>query len=178
MAERETLARPYARAAFETAQDGGSLSGWSEMLVLVAEICADEQVVRLIGDPGVSTEDVAGLIIAAAGDDLDQQASNLVRVLAEARRLPLMPEITALFEHYRSEAEKVVDVHVRSAMEMGEAQQDKLVAALKTKLGREVRLHHELDPELIGGAVIRAGDLIIDGSVKERLNKLADALTS
>jgi F-type H+-transporting ATPase subunit delta len=178
MADRETLARPYARAAFETALEADALARWSEMLTLVAEITADSQVVRLIDEPSVSIEDVAGLIVAAAGSGLDNSGANLVRLLAEARRLPLLPEIVALYEHHRAEAEKVIDVHVRSAIELGQAQQDMLSAALKQKLGREVRLHQELDPDLIGGAVIRAGDQIIDGSVKERLNQLAEALTS
>jgi F-type H+-transporting ATPase subunit delta len=178
MAERETLARPYARAAFELAHAEGSLPHWSEMLELAAAISSDPQVLDLVGDPRVSADDLSGLVIAAAGSGLDASGANLVRLLAEAGRLPLMPEIGALFEHYRAEAEKVLDVEVVSAMALDQAQQDKLVAALGAKLGREIRLHQELDPELIGGAVIRAGDLIIDGSVKERLNKLAEALTS
>jgi len=178
MADRETLARPYARAAFELAQAAGSLPAWSSMLELTATLCADPQVERLIGHPRVIPQDLAGLLIEAAGGGLDAQGANLVRLLAEARRLPLLPEIAALFEHYRAEAERVVDVEVRSAVALPAAQQDGLIAALKAKLGRDVRVQNVVDPSLIGGAVIRAGDMIIDGSVKERLNKLADALTS
>ena len=178
MAERETLARPYARAAFELAQEAGAMPKWSEMLQLAAGIAADPQVQSLVGDPRVTAEDLASVITGAAGDGLDAGGTNLVRLVAEAGRVTLLPEIAALYEHYRAEAEKVVDVEVRSALELDKGQEAELATALQAKLGRKVRLDTKLDPDLIGGVVIRAGDLVIDGSVKERLNKLAEALTS
>lgn len=177
MAERATLARPYARAAFELAQEQGRLADWSRMLELTAAIAADEQLAALVGDPRVTPEDLSGLVIAVAGDGLDAGGANLVRLLAEAGRLPLLVEVVALFEDYRAQAEAITDVEVTSATEVPQAQRDAIAESLRAKLGTEVRLHFQLDPELIGGAVIRAGDLVIDGSVRERLQQLSAAMT-
>ncbi len=176
MAEKSTIARPYAQAAFDLAQEKGDLKAWSEMLELCAMIVSDEQVRRLIGNPEVSKDSLVELILNVAGDRLDMVGANFIRVLAANGRLNVLPEIAALYEQHRAEAERYIDAEVISAFPMSDAQQQALVEGLKKRLGREVRLTASTDESLIGGAIVRAGDLVIDGSVTGHLNKLAQAL--
>jgi len=176
MAEKSTIARPYAQAAFDLAQEHGDLKNWSEMLELCAMIVSDEQVSRLIGNPEVSQDSLVELILNVAGDRLDTVGANFIRVLAANGRLNVLPEIAALYEQHRAEAERYVDAEVISAFPMSDAQQQALVEGLKKRLGREVRLTASTDESLIGGAIVRAGDLVIDGSVTGNLNKLAQTL--
>jgi F-type H+-transporting ATPase subunit delta len=177
MAEPETIARPYAKAAFEFARDAGDFAAWSAGLEVAAEIVADARVAALIDDPEHPTEDVVSLIAGVAGERLDAPMLNFVRVLAENHRLPLLPEIASQYETERAEVENTVDVEVVSAVPLSAAQGDKLAAALKIRLKRRVRMHNSVDAALMGGAVIRAGDLVIDGSIKGRLERLATELT-
>jgi F-type H+-transporting ATPase subunit delta len=177
MAEPETIARPYAKAAFEFARDAGIFAAWSAGLKVAAEIVADARVAALIDDPEHPTEDVVGLIAGVAGERLDAPMLNFVRLLAENHRLLLLPEIASQYETERAAVENTVDVEVVSAVPLSAAQEDKLAAALKVRLKRHVRLHNSVDAALMGGAVIRAGDLVIDGSIRGRLERLATELT-
>ena len=176
MAEKSTIARPYAQAAFELAQDKNDLSAWSEMLALGAMIVSDEQLSRLIDNPEVSKDALLEVILKVAGDRLDTVGRNFIRVLADNGRLNVLPEIALLYEQHRAEAERYVDAEVISAFPLSDAQQQTLVDSLKKKLGREIRLTTSIDESLIGGAVVRAGDLVIDGSITGHLNKLAQTL--
>ncbi len=176
MAEKSTIARPYAQAAFDLAQDKNDLKSWSEMLELCAMIVSDEQVSRLIGNPEVSKDSLVELILNVAADRLDTVGANFIRVLAANGRLNVLPEIAALYEQHRAIAERYIDAEVISAFPMSDAQQQTLVEGLKKRLGREVRLTASTDESLIGGAIVRAGDLVIDGSVTGHLNKLAQTL--
>ncbi len=176
MAEKSTIARPYAQAAFELAQDKNDLRAWSEMLALGAMIVSDEQLTRLIDNPEVSKDALLEVILKVAGDRLDTVGRNFIRVLADNGRLNVLPEIALLYEQHRAEAERYVDAEVISAFPLSDAQQQTLVDSLKKKLGREIRLTTSIDESLIGGAVVRAGDLVIDGSITGHLNKLAQTL--
>ncbi|HFQ14358.1 MAG TPA: F0F1 ATP synthase subunit delta [Gammaproteobacteria bacterium] len=176
MAEKSTIARPYAQAAFDLAREQNDLKGWSEMLALGAMIVSDEQVSRLIGNPEVSREALVELILNVAGDRLNTTGRNFIRVLAANGRLNVLPEIAQLYEQHRAEAERLVDAEVVSAFPLSEAQQQALIESLKKRLGRDVRLSTRTDENLIGGAIVRAGDLVIDGSVTGHLNKLAQTL--
>nr|PZN66180.1 MAG: F0F1 ATP synthase subunit delta [Pseudomonadota bacterium] len=178
MADRLTIARPYARAAFGQASKDGTLAAWSEVLARAAIAVGDPRVRALFGSPKVTDEQLAGLIADVAGPGLDAKGRNFIRLLAENKRLPFLPEIAQIFDQLRAEAERVVDVSITSAAPMGEAEQQKLVAALERRFDRKVRVKADVDPSLIGGAVVRAGDLTIDGSVKARLEKLARQLTA
>jgi F-type H+-transporting ATPase subunit delta len=131
---------------------------------------------RLIADPAVAAERVAGLIIEVAGGDLGERGANFVMVLAENDRLSLLPEILAQFETLKATAEGTLEATITSAQELTQAQIDDLAAGLKAKFKREVSVQVEVDPELIGGAVIAIGDQVIDGSVKGRLQRMAFAL--
>ena len=173
MAEKATIARPYARAAFEYAHSRGRLAAWSELLAVAASVTGDARVQVLIQNPTVSTDQVAELVSGIAGERADAEGRNFVRVLAANRRLGLLPEIIAIYEQLRSEVENTLDVHVTTAFALDAAQQARLSAALAKRFGREVRLHETVDATLVGGAVVRAGDLVIDGSLKGRLEQLA-----
>ncbi len=178
MAELSTLARPYARAAFEYARDKGSLAQWSEQLAVCAAVTVNERVAALLDNPSNTSEQQAQALNDLCGDATDAQVKNFVRVLAGNKRLKLLPEIQALFEQLKASQEKRVDVEVVSAFDLEEATAAKLATVLGKKLEREVKVSTSTDKGLLGGVLIRAGDLVIDGSVRGRLNKLAAAMNS
>jgi F-type H+-transporting ATPase subunit delta len=178
MAELTTLARPYAKAAFEYAQAHQQLAAWSAMLGLAAAVAQDATVKHLLRAPRLTSTDKATTFIDVCGEKFDAQVRNFIHVLSENDRLALLPQIVSLFELYKAEQEKSVDVDVTSAFALSDEQQDKLAKVLSARLGREVRLHAAEDARLIGGVVIRAGDLVIDGSVRGKIAKLAEALKS
>lgn len=178
MAELTTLARPYAKAAFEHAQAHQQLASWSAMLGLAAAVSQDDTLQRVLKAPRLTSTEKATTFIEVCGDKFDAQARNFISVVAENGRLDLLPEIAAEFELYKAEQEKSVDVEVTSAFALSTEQQDKLAKVLSARLSREVRLHATEDATLIGGVVIRAGDLVIDGSVRGKIAKLAEALKS
>ncbi|MET0281067.1 MAG: F0F1 ATP synthase subunit delta [Steroidobacteraceae bacterium] len=177
MADRLTVARPYAKAAFAQAQADGRLASWSGALARAAAAVGDERVRALFGSPKVTAEQLSGFITGLAGDDIDPAIRNFIAILAESKRLPFLPEIAQIFDQLKDDAERVVDVQITSAAPLGE-EEAKIAAALEKRFARKVRVHADVDPALIGGAVVRAGDLTIDGSVKARLARLARELTA
>ncbi|HVO47283.1 MAG TPA: F0F1 ATP synthase subunit delta [Steroidobacteraceae bacterium] len=178
MADKLTIARPYARAAFEEASSENRLTQWSDSLQVAAQVVQDPRVASLIGHPQVTPEQLAQLLIDIAGPSLGEHGANFVRTLAANHRLTYLPEVLAQFEVLKDEAQGVADVTVTSASNLDESQKQKLSAALEKRLRRKVRLHAEVDPDLIGGAVLRSGDLVIDGSLSSRLERIAYELTA
>ncbi len=188
MSEHGQIARPYAQAAFELAQEAGELPAWAAMLSLAASIVSSPDVNRLLFMPGTDLARLALGIAAACRDRLGQQgplaggddapAANFLRLLAANGRLSSLPDIAERFARLKAEAENTIDVEVTTAAPVTEAQQAAIAGALKARFGRDIRLSVELDDTLIGGARIRVGDRIIDGSVRARLEKLASALTA
>lgn len=178
MADRLTIARPYAKAAFRQAQGEGQLASWSTVLNAAAEAVSDPRVKSLIGSPKLKAAQLAGFISEVARIAPDVGSRRLIDTLAENKRLAFLPEIAALFDELKDEAERIVDVHITSAAPMSPDEQQKLTQALEKRFSRQVRVHADVDPELIGGAVVRAGDLTIDGSFKSRLERLAYELTA
>ena len=176
MAEAITVARPYAQAAFLFANAHQSLKDWSEMLSLLAAITADATMSEVIDSPHLTESQLAELIIEVAGDHMDEKCANFVRVLAANGRLKLLPEIAAMYEIKRRDAEGVVQAQMVTAYPASEAQQAEIIASLHKRLGREIELSCATDPDLLGGAIIRAGDLVIDGSVRGKLQRLGTAL--
>ena len=172
MAERVTIARPYAKAAFEHARERKAFARWSELLATASAVVADPNVEKLLSNPRVTPAQLVDLIAGVVGE-LDDQGKNFLNTLAQNRRLGLLPEISANYEKLRAEIEQIADVHVTSAIALDDAQRARLTAALKKRLRREVRLHVSVDPSLIGGAIVRSGDLVIDGSLKSGLDRLA-----
>lgn len=180
MAESITLARPYAKAVFEIAHGNKALDTWSKTLALLAGLSGDHSVRVMLGDPQVPARVRADVFIelsAKAGHQLDQHGQNLVRLLAEYRRLILLPEIAADFETLRAQAENFMEVELRAASPVDEVEQKRISEALHKKLGRRIVLKYVEDKSLIGGAVLRAGDFVIDGSVHGKLARLTAALT-
>jgi F-type H+-transporting ATPase subunit delta len=171
-----TLARPYASAAFEYALENDALSEWDEMLKNAAYIVENPAIKTLLRSPAVTAEQMVDLFDTVLAKVLDRQKKNFIDLLAANKRLPLLPDIAALFENLKAEYEKTVTVSVVSAVSLDEAYQQKLVKSLTKRLQRQVSLQCEVDPALLGGAVITAGDRVIDGSIRGKLNRLFESL--
>ena len=176
MAEPLTVARPYAEAAFRLAEEGQALANWSEMLAALALVARDERVQRAASDPNLSDDQVAGLFIAILAGRLSAEGENFVRVLAENKRLELLPLIHGQFEELKNEREGVVEAEVQSAFELSEAQAADLVQRLEQKTGRKVKARIEVSKDLIAGVRILMGDKVIDGSARAQLAALETAL--
>lgn len=176
MSNALSIARPYARAAFELARSANALGTWAEKLAFAAQVAADPRVASLFGDPRVAENDLVALALPE-GEPADSTFATFIRVLAENARLSVLPEIGALYEGLKQEAESVLKVSVRSATPLDEAETAKLKQALKRRFGRDIDMQQSIDASVIGGAVIDAGDVVIDGSVRGRLARLEQALT-
>lgn len=176
MAEITTVARPYAKAAFQFAKDQGALASWSEMLALVAGIMADDAFDAYVSRPALSSQDQAAALFAAAGESLTPAAKNFLQQMADNKRLAALPAVSALFDELRAQEEGALAVEVIAAFDMSDEQATQLAATLSAKLARQVTVSASVDSALIGGAVIRAGDLVIDASVRGKLGKLNAAL--
>ena len=179
MAEKATIARPYAKAAFDHAREQGDAAAygrWSELLGVAAAVAADPTVEPLLGNPRVLpaqlVEMIAG-IAAQRGLQVLGSGRNFLGILAQNRRLHLLPEVAAQFERLRAEVENAVDVEIVSALPVESAQRASLVNALEKRFGKQVRLRETIDEAMVGGALVRAGDLVIDGTLKGRLERLA-----
>lgn len=173
MAENITIARPYAKAAFDYAREHGAFAAWSSLLSTASTVVADERVAALLSNPHVAPAQLVGLIADIAGNSLDVHGRNFLDTLAQNQRLDLLPEIAAGFEQLRAEVENTADVQLVSAVPLTEAQRERFASALKKRLKRDVRLHCEVDASLLGGAIVRSGDMVIDGSLKAGLEKLS-----
>jgi F-type H+-transporting ATPase subunit delta len=173
-----TLARPYARAAFQFAVDNGAVDSWHEALVTVAAVVAEPSVAKVLDDPATTASQRAQIVGTVLGDDLPTGVTQFVSVMAENHRLTLAGEVATLFAELRSALDAAANVTVTSAFDVADATIEQLAASLTTKLGKTVEMTVETDASLIGGAIIRAGDMVIDGSVRGRLHKLATALKS
>lgn len=178
MAELSTLGRPYAKAAFEYAVEANALQQWSEMLELLATVSLHPRVRQRLESPNFSATEQAQMLLDLVGEELDEKVSNLVTALGSHRRLALLPVIRQQFEVLKANREKSIDVEVQTADAIEQSQQEQLTRALTRRLDRTVNVTVTENKSLLGGVLIRAGDTIIDGSVRGRLLKLAEALNS
>jgi len=176
MAELSTLARPYAKAAFEYALESNQLQAWSSMLTLTAAISEQEKVAELLASPEATSSQLADTFAKLCGEQLDQKGANFIGELAQHKRLSLLPQINEQFEALKAQQQQVVDVEVASAFELDDSQVQTLAEKLKQSLNREVQIHTRIDSDLLGGVLIRAGDLVIDSSVRGKLAKLAEVM--
>ena len=184
MADNNTVARPYAHAIFEIAADAGALGEWSKSLAIAGQLLGDRELVEYLADPAFSDEqrleflaglfDKAGSLRLAGGD---RKGTNFLKLLIENDRVAVLPEVSQHFDALKAKVENSVDAVVTSAVALSDAQLNEVAGSLKARLGCEVRITTEIDETLIGGAVIRAGDVVIDGSLRARLEGLATALT-
>ncbi|MGB5631017.1 MAG: F0F1 ATP synthase subunit delta [Woeseiaceae bacterium] len=186
MADNNTVARPYARAAFEVAQESNALAELSESLAVAKALMEDGQVAAFLLVPTLSDtqrlEFLQGLFAKAVGEGSvfaggSLHGTNFIRLLLENDRVAVLPEIADHFEALKAKVENTVDAVITSAVPLSKEQQQAMAASLRKKLGREINVSTEIDEKLIGGAVIRAGDVVIDGSLRARLEGLANALT-
>ena len=177
MATESTTARPYARAIFELAGERGGYDQWANRLAYWSAVVQDETVRTRLAEPGVTAQSKADLI-AQVSDGLDDDSRNLLRMLAENDRLTALPDLYRQYEQLRRDAEGEAEVHVISAYALTDDQSGRIVEALGKRLSRKIKLTSEVDPSLIGGAIIRSGDLVIDGSILGRLTGLEQSVAS
>ena len=177
MSEIATVARPYAKAAFDFAVENQAVDKWQVMLAVTAEVARNEQVTELLSG-SLASEKLADIFIDLCGDQIDEHAQNLIRVMAENDRLSTLPEVLSQFIQLRAVLESTVDVEVTSAIELTKQQLANISAAMEKRLSRKVKLNCKIDKSVIAGMIIRAGDLVIDGSVRGRLERLTDVLQS
>ncbi|WP_165312669.1 F0F1 ATP synthase subunit delta [Vibrio ziniensis] len=177
MSDLTTIARPYAKAAFDFAVEKQQLTQWGEMLAFAAEVTNNEQMKELLTS-SASAEKLAEIFIAICGEQFDEFGQNLIKVMAENGRLRAIPDVFEQFVALKKEYEKNIDVEVISATELSEQQLSDISNKLEQRLERKVQLNCSVDETLLGGVVIRAGDLVIDNSARGRLNRLSDALQS
>lgn len=178
MAELITLARPYAKAAFEFALVAKDLAGWQQALSVAAAVSADDHVLDVLSSPSLTSAEKGEKFTELCGDALNDKQANFAKVLASNNRLALLPEVRELFELYKANQEKTVDVEIQTAFEISAELEQKIAATLKERLDRDIQLQTTVDKNLIGGALIRAGDTVIDGSARGRLAKLAEAMNA
>ncbi|GAB2503529.1 F0F1 ATP synthase subunit delta [Arenimonas alkanexedens] len=176
MSQAVTLARPYARAAFSLAQDHGALPKWSGLLSFAAQVTAHPDVQALFGHPRMDAAALVRMVMPKG--DSDPSFERFVGVLAANRRLALLPEIAGVYEQLRADAERIVKATVTSAIALDADAVARITASLKRRFGRDVELSTSVDPALIGGAVVDAGDVVIDGSIRTKLARLGAALAN
>ena len=176
MAELATIARPYAEAAFQLARDEQALPVWSEMLRFAATIIADPRIAMALDNPRLDAAAKESLLLSIGGDRFTGEARNFIRVLVEAERVSLLPEISAMFETLKDDAESTAKATIESAFELTDAQVDELRAALERRFGRKIEATVTVNPALIGGARVTVGDSVLDGSVQAKLAAMAAQL--
>ena len=178
MSELTTAARPYARAVFETAEKSGDLAEWSDTLGFMGGVASNEEVKMLLARPKMAKQAGANAFIKLCDEKLDEKAQSLVKMLAENNRLSLLPEISVIYETLKDAAEDSIEAIVKSAKALTKAEESAISKALKKRLGRDVKLNVSVDDSLLGGAIIRAGDLVIDGSLEGRLKKMTSVMAN
>lgn len=177
MSEIATVARPYAKAAFDFAVENQSVEKWQSMLAFTSLVTRNEQVGELLSS-SIAPEQLAKMFISVCGDEIDERVRNLIRIMAENARLSILPEVLEQFIQLRDTLESTIEVDVISATELNGQQSAKISAAMEKRLSRKVKLNCKIDKSVIAGVIIRAGDLVIDGSIRDRLERLTDFLHS
>jgi F-type H+-transporting ATPase subunit delta len=176
MAELSTLARPYAEAAFKRAKEANASQAWSDSLMFLSVVAKDEALSAIIKNPRVSKPNTAQLMLDICQDQIHDEAKNLLKVLIENDKLPLLPQISVMYEQCRADDEGYINVDLLSAYSLTKAEQSKYVAMLEKLLNKKVNASVSVDKSLIGGILAKAGDKVIDGSVRGQLHQLAKRL--
>lgn len=176
MSELTTAARPYARAAFDYASSNGAIDQWADMLSFCAAVADDATMKVALDQPSLNWQQSAELFNEVCADKLDSHGKNFIKLLAENDRISLLPEIVVLYHHYQACAQGTIDAELISALEVSDEQINAIATSLAKRLGKKVSLTTQIDETLIGGAIIRAGDMVIDGSLRGRLEKLSNTL--
>jgi F-type H+-transporting ATPase subunit delta len=169
MAELATIARPYAEAAFSLARDSQALPAWSDMLKFAASLVSDDRVAKALDNPRLDSAAKESLLLSIGGDRFTGEARNFIRVLVEAERVALLPQISAMFDTLKNDAEATANATIESAFELSDAQVAELRSALEKRFGKKIEATVTVNPELIGGARVTVGDAVLDGSVQAKL---------
>ncbi|KKC98423.1 MULTISPECIES: F0F1 ATP synthase subunit delta [Photobacterium] len=177
MSEMTTIARPYAKAAFDYAVEKGELAQWSEMLTFASEVAKNDTIQDVL-DGGYAADKLTEIFLSVCGEQLNDAGQNLIKVMAENGRLKILPEVCTQFLFLKDELEKTIEANVISAVTLDEGQMSAIISKLEQRLARKVKLNCSVDETLIAGVVIRAGDLVIDQSVRGKLARLNDTLQS
>ena len=178
MAEISTIARPYAVAAYRLGKEQKALAKWSEMLGFATQVANDTKMQAYINDPKVVASDLQATFLKVCGDKLNVNAQNLIKVLVEYGRMPVLPAIATAFEELKAQDEGVLEAQIIAAAKPSATEIKDLVARLETKFGKKVEATVSVDPEIIGGIKIIVGDTVIDASVKGQLQNLAYTLSA
>ena len=177
MSELTTIARPYAKAAFDFAIEANAIESWLEMLVFAAEVASDATINEYLSG-SASVEQAQDIFLKVCDVQLDSNGQNLIKVMAENQRLLVLPQVVTQFRELKAEQEKTLSVDVTSAVKLTAEQETTLCAALEKRLARKVKLNCNIDANVVSGLVIKAGDMVIDGSVRGKLNRLATTMQS
>lgn len=176
MSEVSSLARPYAKAVFELARDASEYTQWSDQLDFLAAVASDATMQTAIKSPAISKQQLTELLLDIAKDKLSEQGENLLKLLVLNDRVSIVPDINEQFQQLRDEAEQVIEAQLITATEIDDKQKQSIESALSSRLGKKIKLESLVDESLIGGAVVRAGDWVVDGSVKAQLQELVGAI--
>lgn len=173
MSELITLARPYAKAAFEFAKSESVIDQWSKDLMVAAGLAQDDKILNYFSRPDVPDEDLVQLV---CGENASEHYKNFVRLLVDNDRLSLLPEVAELYQYYLEQDSQALTVDVYSAVELTEAQKQAMTAALSKRTGKQISLNTQIDETLMGGARIHCGDLVIDGTLRGKVDRLKTQL--
>lgn len=176
MSELVTSARPYAMAAFKRAKETGAMQNWSQGLAFMSVVVGDKAILDIMDNPKVAKQKKAEILLDICQGQIDTEAANFLKLLVENARLPLLPSIATLFEEYKSGYEGYLDVQVTTAYELSEAAHNSLAENLEKSLGKKINMNVAVDKSLIGGVLVRAGDRVIDGSIRGRLQHMQKTL--
>lgn len=177
MSELITVARPYAKAAFDYAVEHNAIDHWQQMLIFASEVVQNPQIASLLSG-ALAPEKLSEVVITVCGEQLDKAGQNLIRIMAENHRLPALPDVADLFQQLRTAHEAVAEVEVISARKLKKTQLKQISTAMEKRLSQQVKLTCSIDKSVLGGVIIRTGDEVIDGSIRGRLDRLADLLQS
>ena len=176
MSELSTLARPYAEAVFKTAIENKSVAKWSDMLAFLSVVMQDKEMTAIVANPKVTQDQLTQLLLDICQDQLTKEGVNLLKLLVQNDRLILAPQISELYESFKAEHEGYIDVEVISAYALSKDEQKKFATTLEKQLDKKVHITTSIDKTLIGGFLAKAGDKVIDGSIKGQLQQLAKKL--
>ncbi|MFZ2405418.1 MAG: F0F1 ATP synthase subunit delta [Methylobacter sp.] len=176
MSELATLARPYAAAVFKRSKETGTTEQWSKSLAFMSAVLKDKEISVVVDNPKVSKERLSTLMLDICQEQVDEEGANFLKLLVQNNRLTLAPTISELFEAYKAESEGYVDVEVATAYAFSKEEKQRFTSTLEKTLSKKVHMNVTVDKSLIGGVVVRAGDRVIDGSIKGQLQQLAKRL--
>ncbi len=176
MSELATLARPYAAAVFKRSKETGTTEQWSKSLAFMSAVLKDKEISVVVDNPKVSKERLSALMLDICQGQVDEEGANFLKLLVQNNRLTLAPTISELFEACKAESEGYVDVDVATAYAFSKEEKQRFTSTLEKTLSKKVHMNVTVDKSLIGGVVVRAGDRVIDGSIKGQLQQLAKRL--